>query len=229
MSEQIPPFLKTRKSEILMLKMYEDGYLFIGGSSFNAVKAPMEDLVAHAKSLKACLVLFDSKYSHTASGVVPITQYHPGETYHVKTNGTITANSNTYSYNQYSKVKGPSTVSTEYIPYENRRYDVLALFFIKLKNPKYLGLFLGESPLELRKKLDQNPAYVKAVRKGGPADRANIVAGDAIISVNGVKCVYSNDNFSCQKIVEENHGKEVTLAVYRDGVTLEKRVTVGNP
>jgi serine protease Do len=71
---------------------------------------------------------------------------------------------------------------------------------------------------------DAKGVFVDAVVKGGAGDRAGLKEGDVIVSIDGRDMNAPNE---LQSYIATKHiGDEVALKVYRDGKTLEKKVTL---
>jgi|WetSurMetagenome_2_1015567.scaffolds.fasta_scaffold00374_20 serine protease Do len=69
-------------------------------------------------------------------------------------------------------------------------------------------------------------AYVQSVIVGSPAEKAGILQGDIILSINGKK-INDQDNTVSSLIVTKKIGDIVSLSVWRDGKTFEVKAALG--
>ena len=204
--------------DTIFSKMYATQYLPVGSSEWEgAAGANDSAAIAQAKKIGASLVMWGANYSHTASGVAPVTTYSPGgvaTTYH---SGTVFAGGGSGQYSGTSTTYNPGTFSTNYVPYSVDRYNYVAIFFAKFK-PGLLGAKLDFTPpIEYKKQFDTSTgALVLGVVDGWRASKANILPGDTIMSVNGINFTESFDDWK--------YGEENTVQVYRDGKTLTKKI-----
>src|ERR1019366_2280753 len=101
----------------------EDGYVYIGASSFYgpANRSNQAQAVEQAKKVGAAIVLFKSDYMDTQSGVIPYTVANPAVVSTINTSGTVNSNgSNGYGTGNYSStgtITTPGGYSTYAIPY----------------------------------------------------------------------------------------------------------------
>jgi Do/DeqQ family serine protease len=91
-----------------------------------------------------------------------------------------------------------------------------------------LGIAIQEITDEIARKLglsELRGVFVKQVESGGPADRAGVRQGDAILAFNGTAV---NDGNSLRNQVAATEPEtEVTLTVFRDGHEQQVRVKLG--
>lgn len=204
--------------DTIFAKMYALRYFPVGSSEWEGpAGANDSEAIAQAKKIGASLVMWGSNYSHTASGVMPVTTYNPGgvsTTYH---SGTVFSGGGSGQYSGTSTTYNPGTSSTNYVPYSVDRYNYVAIFFARFK-PDLLGIkFDFTPPIEYKKQFDTNTgALVLGVVDGWRASKANILPGDIIMSVNGVNFTESFEGWK--------YGEENTVQVYRDGKTLTKKI-----
>ncbi len=69
------------------------------------------------------------------------------------------------------------------------------------------------------------PFYVDTVLKGQPASEAGLMKGDRIIAVDGQEAAWFND---FRKLIADKKGREVKIAVERNGSQIELPVKVGD-
>ena len=93
----------------------------------------------------------------------------------------------------------------------------------------FLGV--GSHPVRLPEPLAKltgqtSALIVVSVQPGGPAERAGILIGDVLVSVDGAK---TRDVGELVALLDEDRiGKEVTLSVVRAGEVREVKATVGS-
>lgn len=217
-SEDEPQLVRGTDGEKDIERMLENGYLCLGVSSFNSEGVDENKALEHAKKIHAEKVIVYSRYSHTISGVRPLTlpdtqtstAYHSGNIYGY-------GGSAHYSGTSYSTTHGTKTT---YIPYSKRRYDYHASFWGKWK-PR-LGVHFDDLTDELRKELGTNKGiYVRVVAKNSPAYNNDLLKGDVIRRVNAVSVI---DKAHFAHLLEENTGQKIELEIYRDGQTTVKQI-----
>jgi hypothetical protein len=201
-----PPSAKPRivsgseSPDELIARMYTDGYVLIGASSFNGVQEDRAGAIEQALKVGAEIVALNVSYSSTDRGSVPITTQQAVTT---TSSGTASAyGSAGAAYGRYFGTTTTMVPTTTYVPYAVDRFDQVALYFAPLK-PACLGIFDRGLSNEERQLIGSNKgARVFAVRRGSPAYLADIIPGDIILN--------SEDVFSIRR-----------------GITLEARVQRG--
>ena len=96
--------------------------------------------------------------------------------------------------------------------------------------PKRLGIQfieMGEQLAAHYKLAQKNGVLVTAVDEGSPAAKAGIAAGDVVLKVDGKAIEDGSDLREAVRAAEA--GKEVTLAVQRDGRPVEVKATLAAP
>lgn len=110
----------------------------------------------------------------------------------------------------YTKQDDPNNLDFIY----NYRVD----FYVKdnsFKAPNMLGLSVGAIPLNQRNVYQRNTGtYIRTVVKGSKAYQADILSGDVIIEVNGVKILEAED-FNKIKEAELSKTKILNLKIIR--------------
>src|ERR1039458_1833571 len=179
-------FLHSNDVQADAKRLREDGYIYIGASSFYgpANRSNQSQAIAQGKKVGAAIVLFKTDYMDTQSGVVPYTVANPSVVSTVNTSGTV----NTYgsggygtgSYNSTGTITTPGGYSTYAIPYSVNRNTFSASYWVK-ENVSKLHLGVVGAPVsdDLRRKLERNTGVLIAiVMRGTPAFLANILEGD---------------------------------------------------
>ncbi|MBI4804063.1 MAG: PDZ domain-containing protein [Desulfovibrio sp.] len=206
-----------------ILKMYKNGYAFIGSSSFNASNASKSDLENFSKEIKACLVLVKSKYTHTEQGVYSFPQYVPGQSVTVNTYGTAYSGNRSVTYQGTATGTTSGYFTSQSIPYSVARSDYLATYWVKLKPPVF-GAFGEKIPDDIRKKLNLDKGVlVTAVMNNSPADVGGLMDGDIVIKLDTVEMSMQNWRSTWEGLA----GKEVDVEILRDGKSMIKKVSFG--
>lgn len=214
-------------------KLEEQGFVVLGMSSFWGYNPNQEQLVKQARRVGADFAVWTSEYSHTHQGVRPIFSYQPGQTYTTTHYGT--ANASVYgtggyasgygSYSGYSTTTTPGTMTTQYVPYQQRVYNHGATYWRRTKTPVF-GATLIPLPDELRKSLERNTGvYVSLVRIDGPAFRSNVMEGDVIVQANDQPIAVFSEMMG---FLESHAGERVKLKLLRNGRSIEVEVQL-NP
>jgi hypothetical protein len=207
-------------------RLQEQGYAAIGVAGFRGGMASQQQLVSQAKRVGAEVVLYNSQFSHTESGVAPVLSYQPGQAYTTQTYGTANANAYgsggyAYGYGTYSGTSTtttPGTLSTQYVPYSHDLYDQGAVFWRRIK-PGILGARLAPIPEAMRSTLQRNTGVlVDIVQLDSPAFRANILDGDVIIQIAD-KPAETVQQFG--DLLPSYVGQKVTLKIIRGSQTLD--------
>lgn len=214
-----PKLFQGSNPEIDHQHMLEDGYNFIGFSSFNGGNVNVSDALTQAKAIYAEIVLTYSKYTDTRSGVAPLmlpdtrtsTTTLSGSTYGSGGYGSFYGSANTTTYG----------TQTTYIPYSIDRYDYLATYWIKMK-PLILGVRAQDLTPEIRQSIGSNKGVlVNAVVKNSPAFRADILKGDILRKINEVE-LYDAKSF--HNMIENFAGQKVVVEILRDGKEIQKEI-----
>jgi hypothetical protein len=214
-------------------RLREDGYVYIGGSSFYgpANRSNQSQAIEQGKKVGAAAVLFKSDYMDTQSGVVPYTVANPPTVSTVNTAGTINAYGSggyaTGNYNSTGTITTPGGYSTYAIPYSVNRNTFFASYWAQLDTNKiHLGVFPAPLSDEQRRELERNTGVVIAiVVRNTPAFRANILEGDMVLKLNGTDVI---DPKSFLADLNQMAGQSVTLDVIRGGQPRSIKVTL-NP
>ncbi len=181
--------LSSNLSPATPLKMFEDGWGWIGESSWEGpmVSSEVGENLArqHAKKIGASYVLWRYDYRSTHDSVISMPIVQPGQTYTTQHYGTV-GGIGGVPYSGTSFTTTSPQVSYKDIPITIHRYAYRALFFIKITpRPFKLDIQTEEPPIEFKQKFDTNAGMkVLAALKGGNAYKANILPGDIILKIN---------------------------------------------
>ena len=214
-------------------RLREDGYIYIGSSSFYgpANRSNQSQALEQGKKVGAAIVLFKTEYMDTQSGVVPYTVANPPIVSTVNTSGTVNSyGSNGYAsgtYNSTGTITTPGGYSTYAIPYSVNRNTFFASYWVK-EDVSKLHLGVNSEPLSdaMRRKLERNTGVIIAiVVHGTPAFRANILEGDVVLKLNGTDVV---DVAGFQSQLAQLAGQTVKLDILRGDQPRSLSVTL-NP
>lgn len=198
------------------------GYIQVGFSSFQAgsSNATQAQLIEQAQKLGAEIVLANTKYSHTVSGVMPLTLPTTSTTY---SNAHATA----FGSNGTSATAFGSGTSTTYgtqttmVPYSADRSDFGAVYFARVR-PR-LGIYVKPLTDEMRQARSSNTGVIiYIVVDNSPAFAADILPGDILVAINGEN-VAGVEGFN--QIVAKPYGQQMKLTLGRGDKTVEKVVS----
>ena len=112
-----------------------------------------------------------------------------------------------------------------YMPYNIRRFDYLATFWVKAKTPAF-GAVLADLTSEQRRQIQSNKGVVVLiVMRGSPAFSNDVLEGDIIKRVNDFDVV---DKMQCVEVFNKFRGKTVSLLLLRNGKEVQKQFSL-NP
>lgn len=201
--------------------MFEQGYWPIGVSDFVGPAANVNDALSQAKSVGAAVVAITSKYQNTVSGALPLTL--PNSTTSYTTGSANIVGSGGYGTGTYNGTTTTYGTQTTMIPYSVDRYEQVALFFAPLKRQGAGFMYLPLSE-EQRQKLGTNQAIsVVAIRTGSPAFLADILPGDAILSIDGHH-VYDVETGRQALLSATGHPANIVLV--RGSAQITKTITI---
>ncbi|WP_167730266.1 PDZ domain-containing protein [Terasakiella sp. SH-1] len=191
--------------------LMEEGYLYVGSSSFNGEAATNAHIQSVAQKLQAARVLFIKKYTGTEDRSFALTTPDTQTTYH---SGRV---NNAYSSGT-TFFSGTSTTygtTTTWIPNYIKKYEQEALFFVK-RTPGGFGVLVSNLKTEQRKATSSNfGAVIAVVFKDSSAFNANLFKDDILISVDDIKI---KDAKHFRSIANTLPGKnKVPVTFWRDG------------
>lgn len=210
-----PAVYNTKNMDEEARTLQEDGYDCIGISSFNAGDVDSDKAFEHGKHVGAAIILIQRQYLGTLSGAAPLTTVNPSKTITSSHQGMVYGSGSYGNYFGTSTTTIPGGLTTQYIPYSVNKYDYLASYWIKTKQP-ILGI--NYSPLndEAKKQIQSNKGVVvRVVIKKTPAFDANLLPGDIITKI-GDDYVKGSEEFT--DILSRYAGQEVPLEIYRSGM-----------
>ena len=201
--------------------MMQRGYLLVGYSSYNGPTGTADQVLAQAKRVRAETAIFYSTYTDTVSGVVPLTLPDTqtsntsiyGNVYGSGGSATVTGNATTTTYG----------TSTTYIPYNTRRYDFSATYWVKM-GPLSFGVYGEDLSIEQRQQIGSNKgAVLSIIVDESPAFMADFLPGDILVRLDDSEII---NYASLLELVAENKGRRVSIELIREGVRLSKELTL---
>ncbi len=204
-------------------EMRRNGYDCIGVSSFNGAGLSESGAVTQAKRVRAEIVFVYREYTETLSGSTPLVlpdtktsvSYGHASAYGAGGSASSFGSSTTTTYG----------TQTMYMPYNIRRFDYLATFWVKAKTPAF-GAVLADLTSEQRRQIQSNKGVVVLiVMRGSPAFSNDVLEGDIIKRVNDFDVV---DKMQCVEVFNKFRGKTVSLLLLRNGKEVQKQFSL-NP
>ena len=203
-----PKIYSSNDLETDLQRLTMNNYALIGYSSFNAGSVNQKGAIEHGKTVGASLILVTSKYTNTVSGNIPLELPN--------TEKSTTRHSGRVGSDYFSGTSNTTTQTTKTynIPYNTRRYDYGALFFVKHK-PLTLGISYSDIPMELRKTIKRNRGvYVKLVMNDSPAFYADLIPDDVIVKVGEIE---TNNAKEFKELLKNYKGQKTKFEIIRDG------------
>ena len=139
----------------------DDGYVLVGTSDYNGSYPKMSEMTAQAKRVGASVVVFNSKYIGTVSGVSSFSLPNPSQTVTSQSYGNVYGYGGSASYSGTTTTTVPGGYTQYQIPYAIDRYEVHEAFLGKgwelyQKQPALLGLQSQPLSPDIQKKLDDS-------------------------------------------------------------------------
>jgi serine protease Do len=171
------------------LDMLEEGFTFLGFSSFNGPKADSSMALQHARGIGAQKVVLYGVFRETVQGAVsfPSPALAPSST--TSYSGTITTETGTTIVSGTASTQPHFSTQLISVPYSVNRYEQTATFWAKARDPVF-GIFYRDLSREERASLGRNGGVVViAVIKRSPAFFANVLRGDVITVMDSVEII----------------------------------------
>jgi len=220
---QEPLLYKGSDKDEDRIKMLENNYVMVGYSSFNAGNVNENGVFTQAKKVRATAIVLYSQYTNTVSGSMPLTLPNT-QTSNTNISGNVYGSGGYANYSGYANTTTYGTKTT-YIPYNVRRFDYGATYWVKRKNTTF-GLIPIDLDANLRAEIQSNKGMlVEAVIKDSPAYRADIFRGDILKSIGTVN-IYDIKNY--EEALKKYAGMSVKVVILRSGKLIEKEVTFNN-
>lgn len=201
--------------------LYRKGYVLVGYLGVTAEAAPMDLIRDRAADLGAWVVQVSTKDAGVKSEVREVTTRTSGTVASSVGFGSVSSSTGQSAFGTANAISFvPGRTSTQFVPFEQRQYQVQAAFWRKRK-PNDLGAYAELIPADLRQGLKRNTgAYVVALEDESPAFFANLLVGDVVVGVNGNSVSTPAD---LQNELSSS-GAELKLTVLRDGESQEIEV-----
>jgi membrane-associated protease RseP (regulator of RpoE activity) len=200
------------------------GYVMIGSSMFNSGRnEPETSALKQGQDVGADLVLvLNPKYTGSITSVVPITV--PSTTTS-NTSGSATAYGSGGSVTAYGNATTTTYgTNTTYIPMTVNRSDYGAVYFVKQRFS--FGAFLRDLNDTERQELQTNQGVVVLnIADDSPAFKADILPGDVVAAIDGITVP---NKAGLAQIMDDLKGKQVTVAIVRRGLRIDKSVKLNN-
>lgn len=198
-------------------RMFQDGYLPLGHSSFNGAEVSEDGALVQAKLVGADAIILYRSYTNTRTGTTTLTtptsqtSYHSGTVYGGGISGGYSGTSTTYG------------TQTTYIPYSVDRYDYGVSYWRRARQGGFGATFVDMTADERRKVGSNKGAVLRFITRGKAAFEADFLPGDVIKRVNQTLVI---DTHSIVVLLNSNLGKTVEFVLWRDGNLIEKTVFI---
>lgn len=201
-----------------VLDMWRKGYAVIGVFTFNSSNSKTSDAIKLAVKLKASHVVIGTELSSSQTTSIPITSPTAQTSY---TNGNVAVSGSAgFASGNYSSTTTTYGSQTLYVPITVNRFNKAAIYFGPLAKRGVGILFRGPNGNEVTKFETRHLLVVRAVREGSPADSANILDGDTIISINGSPAGIDSLQVAVAK------GSSISFQLDRNGARRDIEVTM---
>ncbi len=216
-----PRLMEAKNPREDVTRLVEDGYIPVGYVKFNSVKADEKSALTQAKAVGADVVLTSNQLTNVVNEAVPMSVYQGPESVRVDEHGDAWNGGGGVNYNRSQTVTYEGRYETQLVNRETAFYDQKALFFRRLQMPIF-GAAVGILPEETRKALGRNRGViVRAVIKGSPAFRGDLMKGDILVVLDGQDIIEPTEFY---QRIETLAGRAVSFSVLRDGQPLELSV-----
>ena len=224
----LTPILPTdRPAEVIPLpedprdlvdSMWRQGYAVIGVSSFNSSNAATKDAVRFATKLKAAYVAVTTQLSSSRTVDMPLTTPTSTTSY---TNGSVSASgTGGYANGNYSGTTTTYGTQTTHIPITVNRFEKVAIYLGPVAKQGSGLLVRAPSADEVTRFESRHLLIVRAIRDGSAADRANLLEGDVIQTINGDGATFDTFGAAIKS------GKPLALHLIRAGQPRDITVTL---
>jgi membrane-associated protease RseP (regulator of RpoE activity) len=180
-------------------RMFEEGYILIGWSSFTSPREQerYEDAEELAQKIGAAIIILDSRYQGTSVEAVPLF-IHPRPYY---------------------------TPYVDYMPYYENHYSQTALFFAPLARQGFGANFSELSPTQKQTISSNKGVMIASIRKESPAYHADFLPGDILLSLNQ-NPIESLDKLN--QLLIEKRGQPLNFTLWRGNQKIDKTLTIPN-
>lgn len=209
--EQDPILIRSNDLDKDVRLYREHNYIVVGESAFNGMRESEGRAKKQAKEVGATHVVVSSEYTDTQSYLAYDYQNFYRTVY---VNRVRKVNGKRVRYREAVTVR--DTVTVPYTRYYDN-FNQWAVYMVKSNRIHKLGLIMRDFNPEERAGLGRNSgAFIDTVLNNSPAFLADIVAGDALIAINGEKI----DNAGHAQMIIDNlslGGETIILRVIKNG------------
>ena len=216
-SPEVLPF--DGDGEALITRMWDEGYVMVGFTSFNTSNASTKDGVRLAKKLGVPRVAIGTHLESSSVGMLP---WSSPTTTTSTTSGTVNGPyGRTATFGATTTTQGSQTT---YIPFEVNRFSKIGIYF---HHAPQIGLgILTRAPTEreIARHETRRLVIVRAVRRGSPAYSADLLPGDVILRINS----QSADDAAMRAFANLPGEKVAKLDIWRNGAMRHLSVPVSS-
>lgn len=195
------------------------GHAVLGSATFSGRAEPRRAALAQARRVRATVVVLTSRYSGTATEIVPL---HVPGTDLVPVHGVATIEGRRVPVRSYQAI-----YTTHVVPMATQvhLYDHVAAFLVRREAVPPAGLELTALTPPLRRLHERNSgAVVDVVHEDSPAFRADVLEGDLIVAVDG-EPVASVAAAEAALAAAARRGGPLTLRLIREKAVRELTLT----
>ena len=171
--------------------MLQNGFFYLGSSSFNGRAFSPDLAIEQAKNVGASTVVVYSRYLSTVTGNIPLVLPAPPTTATTSTQGTIYGSGGTATFSGTSNTTFSGGTTTYNIPYQVDRYDQAATYWAKGRTP-VCGVYVRDLNDGERQHLQRNRGAVDGLPAFACVPRRH-PSGDVIVRVAGNEIAGSQD------------------------------------
>ncbi len=207
-------------------RMRENGYLLLGRSQFRGATVNEEQALAQAKTIGAEVVMVSKRFASRETESVPMTEWIPGQrTDQIEQTVILEQDKKPKVVQRTTTTEVQGEFRTTYVDQSVDYYEYGATYWARMKPPRF-GVSVKELDPAMRKEIGSNKGVqVRVVQKGSPAYDADLLKDDILLRVNGEDIIDSKGFFS---LVNKHKGKNVPVAIYRDGQLSTIQVKIRN-
>lgn len=219
-----PQLLSSNDLKADALKMWENGYILLGRSKFQATPINEKLALKQADKIGAEVVLVNHKFVSTKTESLPMSTWIPGQQTDQTERVVIQNGTNTPKVIDHTVTTTTAgTYQTDYVEQSVDYYDYAASFWAKAKAPSF-GVHVKTLDDQAKSELGTNKGVlVRVVVTDSPAYEADILRDDVLLSLQD-EVIRDPDQFF--KLVNKYAGQKVSVLIYRSGQNLTKDVTI---
>ncbi len=210
--EEEPIIIRTNDINADVRRYREHNYVVVGESAFNGLEESDGNASRKAKEVGATHVLVSSEYTDTQSYL----DYDYQDHYRTVFVNRVRTNGDGERIVTREAVTVRDTITVPYMRYYNN-FNQWAIYMVKSVRSPRLGLLMRNLEGPERADLGRNTgAYIDVVLTNSPAFLADIMPGNVLVAVNGIK-VTDSDHAQMMIADLENTGSRIVLSVLAAG------------